>query len=218
MIDLHTHTLLSDGVLLPSELVRRASVKGYEIIALTDHVDSSNIDFVLPRLIKVAKDLNKYWGDKIKVIAGVEITHVPLEMIAELVKYARKQGNVLVVVHGESPQEPVIEGTNRAAILAGADILAHPGWISDEVVSLARDKGVYLELTARSGHDAANKHVFDKAKRFAAKLVFNSDAHNPDDILNDLQIKTILEESLDLDIHEIQSINSNSKELSNKFI
>ncbi|HEY3347739.1 MAG TPA: PHP domain-containing protein, partial [Nitrospirota bacterium] len=47
MIDLHTHTLFSDGVLIPAELVRRAEVKGYEAIGLTDHADSSNIDFIV---------------------------------------------------------------------------------------------------------------------------------------------------------------------------
>jgi predicted metal-dependent phosphoesterase TrpH len=34
MIDLHTHSFLSDGELLPSELVRRAKVKGYRIIGI----------------------------------------------------------------------------------------------------------------------------------------------------------------------------------------
>ena len=147
MIDLHTHTLLSDGALIPSELVRRAMVKGYEIIGLTDHVDSSNIDFVLPRLIKVASDLNKVWGEKIKVIPGVELTHVPLQLVPELITYARNQGNVLVIVHGESPVEPVIEGTNEVAIESGADILAHPGWIDENLARLAKRNGVYLELT-----------------------------------------------------------------------
>ena len=87
MIDLHTHTLLSDGELLPSELVRRAWAKGYKAIALTDHVDSSNIDFVLPRIVKVCKVLNKHWKE-ILSIPGVEITHAPLEEIKPLVKSA----------------------------------------------------------------------------------------------------------------------------------
>ncbi len=43
MIDLHTHTTLSDGELLPAELVRRAEMSGYQAIALTDHVDSGTI-------------------------------------------------------------------------------------------------------------------------------------------------------------------------------
>ena len=38
-IDLHMHSLFSDGELLPSELARRALVLGHEAIAITDHVD-----------------------------------------------------------------------------------------------------------------------------------------------------------------------------------
>ena len=37
--DFHTHTFLSDGVLSPMELIRRAHDKGYAAIAITDHVD-----------------------------------------------------------------------------------------------------------------------------------------------------------------------------------
>ena len=59
MIDFHTHTLFSDGILVPSELVRRAEVMGYRAIGLTDHVDSSNLEFVVPRIVRVAQELNK---------------------------------------------------------------------------------------------------------------------------------------------------------------
>ncbi len=218
MIDLHTHTLLSDGALIPSELVRRAMVKGYEIIGLTDHVDSSNIDFVLPRLIKVADDLNKVWGEKIKVIPGIEITHVPLQLIPELITYARNQGNVLVIVHGQSPIEPVIEGTNKVAIESGADILAHPGWIDEDLARLAKQNGVYLELTARSGHNKANKHILQKARSTGALLVFNTDAHEPDDLLTEKQFKMILEEDLNMTQKEIEQLKTNAYNLAARFI
>ena len=46
MIDLHTHTLFSDGELIPAELTRRAAVAGYRAIAMTDHADRSNLDLV----------------------------------------------------------------------------------------------------------------------------------------------------------------------------
>ena len=75
MIDLHTHTILSDGMLIPSELVRRAVVNGVKTIALTDHVDHSNIESVIPALVKVSEELNKYWD--IIVLPGVELTHIP---------------------------------------------------------------------------------------------------------------------------------------------
>ncbi|HDI45842.1 MAG TPA: histidinol phosphate phosphatase domain-containing protein [Candidatus Omnitrophica bacterium] len=218
MIDLHTHTLLSDGALIPSELVRRAMVKGYEIIGLTDHVDSSNIDFVLPRLIKVASDLNKVWGEKIKVIPGVELTHVPLQLVPELITYARNQGNVLVIVHGESPVEPVIEGTNEVAIESGADILAHPGWIDENLARLAKRNGVYLELTARNGHNKANKHVLEIARCTEAPLVFNTDAHEPDDLMPERQFKMILEEDLNMTQKEIEQLKMNAYNLAARFI
>ncbi len=37
MIDLHTHTTASDGVLTPSELVERARLAGVDCLAITDH-------------------------------------------------------------------------------------------------------------------------------------------------------------------------------------
>ena len=66
MIDLHTHSLFSDGELLPAELVRRAEVIGYSAVAITDHADSSNIDWIIPRLIQVSQDLNAQ--GKVRVI------------------------------------------------------------------------------------------------------------------------------------------------------
>ena len=43
-IDLHMHSLFSDGELLPSELARRALKLNHEVIAITDHVDWYNVD------------------------------------------------------------------------------------------------------------------------------------------------------------------------------
>jgi len=50
--DLHTHTVLTDGEMLPVELVRRLSVLGYTQLGITDHADASNIE----ELIKAVKN------------------------------------------------------------------------------------------------------------------------------------------------------------------
>ena len=181
MIDLHTHSLFSDGELLPSELVRRLESMGYSCVAITDHVDSSNLDFVIPRLIKVARDLNQ--GQSVKVVPGAEITHVHPVLIGSLVERARELGAELVLAHGETITEPVAKGTNRAAILSGVDILAHPGLIEVEDIKLATERGVYLEISARHGHSFANGYVARWAKEFGARLVLNSDAHSPHDLM-----------------------------------
>lgn len=213
MIDLHTHTFFSDGALVASELVRRAQVKGYKAIGLTDHVDSSNIDFVLPRIVKVSEDLNAYWD--IKVIPGVEITHAPLEKIPELVRYARSNGAKIVIGHGETVSEPVIPGTNRRAIEAGVDILAHPGLISREDAELAGDKGVYLEITARKLHNAANRHVARAAREAGAKLVLNTDAHEEKDLITKKDAMHILKKA-GLSKEEAEQVLQNSMKIAEK--
>ena len=111
MIDLHTHSLFSDGELIPSELVRRFESLGYSAVAITDHSDSSTLDFIVPRIFQVAEDLNQ--SQSVRVIPGIELTHIPPNRIGPLVKKARELGAKLVVIHGESIVEPVAPGTNR---------------------------------------------------------------------------------------------------------
>jgi len=210
MIDLHTHTLFSDGALLPCELARRAEVKGYRVIGMTDHVDSSNIEFAIAGILRACKDINKHW--KIKAIPGVEITHMPLETIKDAVRLAREKGAKLVVVHGETPAECVIPGTNRAGIFAEADIISHPGEISLEDARLASERGVHLEITARKIHSITNRHVADVARKAGARLVINTDSHQPDDLITkDFARKILL--GAGLDKKEAESVFGNSEEL-----
>ena len=181
MIDLHTHSFLSDGELIPTELVRRAQVKGYRAIAITDHVDASNVEVVVPQLVHVCQRLNGL--GKLVVVPGVEITHVPPEDLASVVDSARSAGAQLVVVHGETIAEPVAPGTNRAALKLEIDVLAHPGLITREEAALAAKRGIALELSSRRGHSLSNGHVARTALEVGATLVLNTDTHSPEDLL-----------------------------------
>lgn len=180
MIDLHTHSLFSDGELIPAELVRRFEVAGYRALAITDHGDQSNIDLIIPRLVAFCEEINRLEG--IRVIPGIELTHIRPEAIPALVSRSRELGARLVVVHGETIVEPVAPGTNRMAIESSVDILAHPGLITEEEVLLAKEHSVYLELTSRKGHSLTNGHVAKLAHRMGAPMILNSDAHAPGDI------------------------------------
>lgn len=181
MIDLHTHSFFSDGELIPSELIRRAEAIGYKAIAITDHVDASNIDFVVPKIVQAIRKLREYLS--IEALPGAEITHAPPRTIPDLVKEARQLGAKIVVVHGETLVEPVRPGTNRAAIEAGADILAHPGLISEEDLLFAKEKGVTLEITSRKGHSLSNGYVAKEAERLGVRLCINTDSHSPSDLI-----------------------------------
>jgi len=192
MIDLHTHTLFSDGQLLPSELVYRAKKKGYTAIGLTDHTDESNLDFVIPRIVKISKILTKCYS--IRVIPGCELSYVPPELIQKTAQKAKKLGAKLIIVHGETVSETVPPGTNLCAVKCKGlvDILAHPGVTSEKEVQLAKKNNVCLEITTRKNHLMTNRHVAILSKKVGAKIIINTDTHSPEDLMSTELALTIL--------------------------
>lgn len=186
--DLHTHTVYSDGELIPAELVRRAMVLGHDVIAITDHVDMTNVEFVASNVAKAVELVEDY----IKVIPGVEITHVPPSKIDKVARMARKYGAEWIVVHGETVTEPVAPGTNRAsAENPEIDILAHPGFITIEEAQIASDNGVILEVTGRMGHNITNGHVVNVARQVGASMVVDSDTHAPENLMTEEAALTV---------------------------
>ena len=208
MYDFHTHTFLSDGVLSPIELIRRALVRGYTAMAVTDHVGMGNVEYVVKTLVVDCEQATKRWD--ILALPGVEITHVPKEDIDLVARTAKGMGAKLVAVHGETPVEPVEPGTNDAALRSDfVDVLAHPGLITYEEARLAAEKGIYLEVSARKGHSLANGHVVKTAKDAGAITVLDSDAHEPDDLLTpDIRNKVARGAGLsDDEVHALLEIN-----------
>jgi len=189
MYNLHSHSLLSDGVLLPSEIAIRYLDKGYKAIAITDHVDYCNIESTVRAILEFSRHWPKNFP--IKVLPGIELTHLPLEQFKPLAKYARNKGIKVIVAHGETIVEPVIKGTNSAALEADIDILAHPGLISDKEVKLAKKRGIFLEITSRKGHSCTNAHVADRATKLGARLILNNDSHDPEDIIKPQELAKI---------------------------
>lgn len=181
-IDLHVHSFLSDGVLLPSELLRWAVVKGYSAIAITDHADASNTEELVTGLVRFARQQENDFP--LTFIPGVELTHVAPRSIAPLAWRAKELGAGLVLVHGETISEPVRPGTNCAALECPAvDILAHPGLITLEEARLATENDIYLEITSHRGHCLTNGHVANIARQAGARLVVNTDTHTPQDMI-----------------------------------
>ena len=217
--DFHTHTLFSDGELVPSELIRRALCSGIDTLAITDHADFSNIEFILSNIIKISDRINTENiknNNKFRVLPGVEITHVPPSLIGEAVNLARKSGAKIIVVHGETLSEPVEKGTNLAALNEDIDILAHPGLLTEEEALIAKNKNIYLELTYRKGHCLSNGLVFQIAKRIGAKLIISSDAHSPDDILDENTYNNIAF-GAGLNEYDLEEIKNNAKTLAEKY-
>ena len=178
--DLHTHSIFSDGELIPAELVRTAKVLGHNVIAITDHVDMTNVEFVVKNVVKAAE----LTDDEITVIPGVEVTHVPPSKMDKVIADAKRFGAKWIVVHGETISEPVQPGTNRqAAMNPDVNVLAHPGFITEEEMQAAKDNGVLIEISGRKGHSLTNGYVASLARKVGAKMVIDSDAHAPEDLM-----------------------------------
>lgn len=181
--DFHSHTFRSDGQLHVTEHLRYAQTTGHNAIAVTDHAGVTDA----ARTIKEhAKEIAAL-ADEFNLVAlvGVELTHVPPKLIPKAAKAARKAGAQIVVVHGETLDEPVAKGTNAAAVRCpDVDVLAHPGLLSTQDAKAAAETGVFLELTPRRVHCHTNGHVARLAIQNGAKLLVNSDAHRWDDLLS----------------------------------
>mgnify|MGYP001814735062 FL=1 len=214
--DFHTHTVFSDGGMIPAGLMQRALVRGCLGLAITDHVDSSNLEWAFENLLKFVEELGQEWqsdivpgGDvttaplnmldsealaknwHLPIIPGVELTSVPPRKIAALAQKAQSLGAKWVVVHGETIMEPVAPGTNRAAIEARADLLSHPGLITAEDAARAAKLGVHLEITTHKSHGMANGWVAQRARESGAKLLLNTDCHVSAEILDAKQRRAI---------------------------
>ncbi|MDO8673992.1 MAG: PHP domain-containing protein [Dehalococcoidia bacterium] len=69
IVDLHSHTSASDGILSPAELVRLAAVRGVSILAITDHDSTQGIEEAIATACSLLD---------LVVIPGVEIgTDIP---------------------------------------------------------------------------------------------------------------------------------------------
>ena len=115
----------------------------------------------------------------------MELTHPDPGLIREMAADAMGLGAKIVVAHGETPSEPVAKGTNKACVSCKGliDILAHPGFITEEDAGTAAANGIFLELSAKPTHGETNKHVARAAMAAGAKLLVNTDAHRPENYI-----------------------------------
>lgn len=206
--DFHTHTFLSDGELSPIELIRRALERGYQCVAITDHAGPGEVERFVAEVSRDCALAERYW--QVRAIPGVELTHLPPQSIAEVAGEAKRLGARLVVVHGETPVEPVEPGTNEAAVSCpDVDILAHPGLLTVDEAMLARKNGVFIEVSARKGHSLANGHIIKVCEQAGAALLLGSDAHDEGDLLTEEAAMAVLKGAglVPIQIREVMEAN-----------
>ncbi len=180
--DFHSHTFLTDGRASATDMWQEADVLGHKALAVTDHVA---LEDPRPLLDRLRQEASAWEGEDLTTLIGVEVTMVTPRKIPDVVRAARRAGAEIVIVHGETPSNPVPAGTNRVAVeLNEVDVLAHPGFLTTEEAELAKAHDVILELTARALHMVTNGHVARTALEVGNDLVVDSDAHATDQLVS----------------------------------
>ncbi len=172
------HIMLQSGAgrergLDAASALRYAALAGLRFAGLILASDGSNLRRVAELAAQVRK-LSLYAN--VEAWAGVELRHIPPALLPDAVREAREAGAALVLVHGESISDQAEQGTNFAAVEAGADIVAHPGLIDAEAAAFAAERGVALEFTSCPKHALTNAHTANMALRFGVPLVRGSSA------------------------------------------
>ncbi len=187
--DFHSHTFLTDGRSSATDMWCEADVMGHRALAVTDHIA---LDDPAPLLERLRRESLAWEGEELTTLIGVEVTMIPPRKIADVVRASRRAGAEIVIVHGETPANPVPSGTNRAAVeLNDVDVLAHPGFLTVEEAELAKAHDVILELSARALHMVTNGHVARTALEVGNDLVVDSDAHATDQLVSAARAREI---------------------------
>ena len=60
-----------------------------------------------------------------------------------------------------------------------------------EEAELAKSNGVLIEVSGRRGHSLTNGHVVKVAREAGADIIIDSDAHAPEDLMDESRARTV---------------------------
>lgn len=153
MIDLHTHSTVSDGLLSPSELVAHAATQGVRVLALTDHDDVGGL--------ALAQQVAKQYG--IQFVNGVEISVTWKKRTLHIVGLKIDPENVALKTELTEVRQQRLEraqamaaGLEKAGIhdsFAGASLLAGQSILT---------RLHFARFLVQNGHAKDEKSVFKK--------------------------------------------------------
>ncbi len=193
--DFHTHTNWSEGRMTIEEVIEYALSKGYQYIAICDHSSGLGItkglneEKLLAQISKI-KELNKKFGDKIRIFSGVEVnikTSGELDVRDEILE---KLDIVVGSVHSSLNQnEKMMTKRLLSAIYnPNIDILGHPSgrilrkreeckieW--SEIFKAAAYTKTILEINCHPERLDLKDDLIYKARDWGIKFAINSDAH-----------------------------------------
>ena len=131
-VDLHTHTLASDGALSPADLVARAAVRGVNILAVTDHDTCSGLNEAakaadeLSIMLINGIELSTVWKGIGIHIVGLDMDPLHVSMLAATEHQTRSRNQRAIEI-GEKLEKRNMPGVHqRASAIAGTAQIGRP--------------------------------------------------------------------------------------------
>lgn len=128
LIDLHTHSHYSDGLLAPAELVERAAQRRVTVLALTDHDTAAGCESALAAcrthgigFVPGAELTAGYRGQEIHVV-GLGLDPANLVLAAHFADLLSRRRRRIAAIGAKLQREPALAGYDLAAA-----VLERPG-------------------------------------------------------------------------------------------
>jgi DNA polymerase (family 10) len=198
--DLQMHSTWSDGKLSIHQMAEAALLRGYQLIAITDHshglgvVGGMSPEDVLEQR-KEIDTVSKELGQKIHILQGAEVEiksdgslDYPDEVLAKI-------DFVLAALHTglRQPRQKVTERMINAIHNPHVDMIPHPtGRLlpdregadldMDAVLAAAAEADVVMEINAHPARLDLNDVNAKRAIELGIKLSINTDAHSAEDM------------------------------------
>ncbi|MDK2870614.1 MAG: putative hydrolase [Pyrococcus sp.] len=190
MMDLHTHTIYSDGIGSVIDNVNMAEIRGLRLLGISDHIHF----FTPSKFLKYVNEVRSIGREaEIPVLVGIEanITENGPDVTED---FAKHLDYVIASVHdwfGEGEVYRYIERIKLALMDENVTIIGHFGnvfpWIGypteeqiKEVLDVAEEYGKAFEISSR--YRVPDLEFVKMCIKRGIKLVFASDAHRPEDV------------------------------------
>lgn len=153
IIDLHSHSTISDGTYTPSELVRYAAAQGVEVMALTDHDDVGGLEEARATARELGiclingVEISVTWNGRTIHIVGLRIDPKHVDLLAGL--EAIRAGRL-------TRAEAIAAELDKAGI-SGSLAGAH-GYAQERIISRSH----FARFLVAHGHAKDVKAVFKK--------------------------------------------------------
>ncbi|MFA7270476.1 MAG: 3',5'-nucleoside bisphosphate phosphatase [Sterolibacterium sp.] len=152
--DLHCHSTVSDGLLTPSELVRRACANGVDLLALTDHDELGGLSEARAVAVQLGLrfvdgvEISVSWGDDATVhIVGLAIDPFDVALVAGLTQLRGGRDRRAMRIADELDKVGIHDAYQGALQFAGNPALMSRSHFARHIVA--------------AGHAADVKTVFD---------------------------------------------------------